>query len=71
MAATSVGGNAGVTAVRRTIKLCFDYYHGARAHLPLEEDAPETRVVQAPDLESVIELPEVGGLHHCYERRAA
>jgi hypothetical protein len=57
--------------MRRTLKLYFDYYHGARTHLSLEKDAPETRPVQAPELGSVMELPEVGGLHHRYERRAA
>ncbi len=59
------------SSLRRTITLYFNYYHGARTHLSLEKDAPETRPVQAPELGSVIELPEVGGLHHRYERRAA
>jgi hypothetical protein len=57
--------------LRRTLKSYFDYYHGARTHLSLEKDAPETRPVQPPELGSVVELPEVGGLHHRYERRAA
>jgi len=43
----------------------------ARTHLSLEKDAPETRPVQALELGSVMEVPEVGGLHHRYERRAA
>ena len=59
------------SSLRRTLKSYFDYYHGARTHLSLEKDAPETRPVQAPELGSVMELPEVGGLHHRYERRAA
>ena len=59
------------SSLRRTLKLYFNYYHGARTHLSLEKDTPETRPVQPPDLGSVIELPEVGGLHHRYERRAA
>jgi len=59
------------SSLRRTLKSYFDYYHGARTHLSLEKDAPETRPVQPPELGSVIELPEVGGLHHRYERRAA
>jgi len=59
------------SSLRRTLKLSFNYYHGTRTHLSLEKDAPETRPVQPPDLGSVIELPEVGGLHHRYERRAA
>ncbi|MBZ5566017.1 MAG: integrase core domain-containing protein [Acidobacteriia bacterium] len=58
------------SSLRRTLKSYFDYYHGARTHLSLEKDAPETRPVQPPELGSVVELPEVGGLHR-YERRAA
>ncbi|HEV2493373.1 MAG TPA: integrase core domain-containing protein [Terriglobia bacterium] len=59
------------SSLRCTLKSYFDYYHGARTHLSLEKDAPETRRVQPPELGSVVELPEVGGLHHRYERRAA
>ncbi|MGA3325880.1 MAG: integrase core domain-containing protein [Terriglobia bacterium] len=59
------------SSLRQTLKLYFHYYHGARTHLSLEKDAPETRPVQPPEMGSVIELPEVGGLHHRYERRAA
>ena len=47
------------------------YYHGARTHLALDKDAPEPRCVQPPEDGRVIEFPEVGGLHHRYERRAA
>jgi transposase InsO family protein len=58
-------------SLRRTLKLYFNYYHGARTHLSLEKDTPETRPVQRPDLGSVTELLEVGARHHRYERRAA
>ncbi|MBN2575697.1 MAG: hypothetical protein JXP73_14115 [Deltaproteobacteria bacterium] len=34
-------------------------------------DAPEPRAVQPPSMGDIVELPEVGGLHHRYERRAA
>lgn len=44
--------------------------HSAHAFVA-GEDAPETRPVQGPELGSVVGLPEVGGLHHRYERRAA
>jgi hypothetical protein len=37
----------------------------------LEKDASSSRGVQPPALGRVIELPQVGGLHHRYERRAA
>lgn len=43
----------------------------ARTHLALEKDSPEPRPIQAPDAGRIIAIPEVGGLHHRYERRAA
>jgi putative transposase len=47
------------------------YYHKSRTHLGLHKDAPEPRPVQGPDAGRVVAFPEVGGLHHRYERRAA
>ncbi len=49
----------------------FEYYNRARCHLSLTGDAPEVRPAQGPELGGVVELPEVGGLHHRYERAAA
>jgi len=49
----------------------FAYYAGSRTHLSLDKDAPIPRAIQPPELGRVVELPEVGGLHHRYERRAA
>jgi putative transposase len=48
-----------------------DYYHRSRTHLGLQKDTPETRPVQPPEAGRIISIPEVGGLHHRYERRAA
>jgi hypothetical protein len=59
------------SSLRRTLKSYFSYYHGGCTHLSLEKDAPETRPIQPPERGSVVELSEVGGLHHRYERRAA
>ena len=47
------------------------YYHGWRTHLSLEKDAPTPRFVQTTIEGRVMAFPEVGGLHHHYERRAA
>ena len=41
------------------------------AGLSWAKDTPEPRVVHPPELGSVIAIPQVGGLHHRYERRAA
>ncbi len=49
----------------------FEYYNRARYHLSLIGDAPEPRLAHGPELGGVVELPEVGGLHHRYERAAA
>jgi transposase InsO family protein len=57
--------------LRRTLKLYFEYYDKSRTHLGLAKDAPVPRPVQPPLLGKVIELPQVGGLHHRYERRSA
>ena len=47
------------------------YYHESRTHLSLGKDTPEARPVKPPELGTVIAIPQVGGLHHRYERRAA
>jgi transposase InsO family protein len=47
------------------------YSHRFRTHLSLAMDCPESRPVELPEAGDVIGLPEVGGLHHHYERRAA
>jgi len=59
------------TGLRRVLKSYFEYYERTRTHLSLEKDAPIPRTVQPPEFGAVIQLPEVGGLHHRYERRAA
>jgi len=55
----------------RHLKTFIAYYHESRTHLSLEKDTPASRSVQPPALGPVIALPQVGGLHHRYERRAA
>jgi putative transposase len=47
------------------------YYHRARTHLALNKDTPDPRPVQPPEDGRIVSIPEVGGLHHRYERRAA
>jgi putative transposase len=59
------------TGLRRILKNYFQYYEGCRTHLSLEKDAPISRPIQPPALGQVIEIPQVGGLHHLYTRKAA
>ena len=61
----------GERRLRRILKAYFAYYHRSRTHLSLGKDAPEPRAVHPPSMGRIVALPEVGGLHHRYERRAA
>ena len=56
---------------RRILTSYLNYYHRWRTHLSLAMDAPDPRAVHPPDQGAVVEFPEVGGLHHHYERMAA
>jgi transposase InsO family protein len=57
--------------LRRILQRYFGYFHRTRTHLSVDKDVPDTRPVQLPAMGKVIEIAEVGGLHHRYERRAA
>jgi putative transposase len=57
--------------LRRVLQAYMDYYHHWRTHRSLEMDTPEPRAMQPPSVGPVRKLPEVGGLHHHYERVAA
>ena len=58
--------------LRRLLAGYFSYYHRSRTHQSLEMDCPKHRPVQERHRgDVVVALPQVGGLHHRYERRAA
>jgi transposase InsO family protein len=57
--------------LKRLLTAYIAYYHRFRTHLSLAMDYPHPRTVQPPETGGVIALPEVGGLHHHYERQAA
>jgi transposase InsO family protein len=60
----------GQTHLRRILRAYLAYYHRSRTHLALNKDAPDGR----PDCSGVgriVVTPEVGGLHHRYDRQAA
>src|SRR5438309_6166568 len=59
------------TSLSRHLQSFLEYYHRSRCHLALDKDAPESRAVQPPEQGRIISIPQVGGLHHRYERRAA
>ncbi len=57
--------------LRRILRSYLSYYHDWRTHLSLDMDCPEPRTVQSAEAGEIIEVSEVGGLHHHYGRRAA
>ncbi len=61
----------GEAHLRRIVRSYLGYYDVVRTQLAQKKDAPEPRMAQPPEKGKVIEIPEVGGLHHCYERSAA
>ena len=56
---------------RRVLRDYLSYYSDARTHLGLGKDCPEMRAIEPPEAGPVVALPQVGGLHHRYTRRAA
>ncbi len=61
----------GEPQLRRILTRNFAYYHEARTHLALDKDAPDLRPIELPTAGKIVQLPEVGGLHHRYCRQAA
>jgi transposase InsO family protein len=61
----------GEPRLRRILTRYFAYYHQARTHLALDKDAPDLRSIELPAAGRIVQLPEVGGLHHSYLRQAA
>jgi len=59
------------TGLQRLMKLYCAYYERSRTHLSLNKDAPIPRPIAAPGDGRVVAIPQVGGLHHRYERQAA
>jgi transposase InsO family protein len=57
--------------LRRVLSSYVDYYQRTRTHLSLDKDCPDARPIQPPNSSKVIAIPQVGGLHHRYERLAA
>ena len=47
------------------------YYMNTRTHLSLGKDAPAPRPVSPPSVGRIVEIPQVNGLHHRYDRAAA
>ena len=57
--------------LHRILSEYLDYYHLSRCHLALDRNAPIPRRIELPSEGEVVSIPQVGGLHHRYTRRAA
>jgi transposase InsO family protein len=55
--------------LKRTLASYFRYYHESRTHLSLAKDCPFPRDVLTEG--KIVATPQLGGLHHRYERIAA
>src|SRR5215813_10948215 len=55
--------------LKRALASYFGYYHGSRTHLGLDKQCPLPR--QVSSVGKIIAIPQLGGLHHRYERMAA
>jgi len=57
--------------LRRLLNAYVTYYSRVRTHLSLNKDAPISLAVAPPTNGNIVAVPEVGGLHHRNEWRAA
>jgi hypothetical protein len=55
--------------LKRTLFSYFRYYHESRTHLCLNKQCPFRREVVK--VGKIVAIPQLGGLHHRYERTAA
>jgi putative transposase len=55
--------------LRKLLKSYSTCYHRSRTHLALAKDAPESRAIM--NRGEIVAIPQVGGLHRRYGRRAA
>jgi len=54
----------GERSLHRAMTSYAGYDHNWRTRLSLGKDAPESRRTQVPKEGKVVEIPELGGLHH-------
>jgi putative transposase len=59
------------TGLARVLSRYLAYYHHSRTHLSLAKDSPKRRPIARPAIGPIVAIPQVGGLHHRYDRQAA
>ena len=60
-----------VAGLRRVLADYVAFYINTRMHLRLDKDAPATRPATPLSAGRIVEIPQVNGLHHRYDRAAA
>ena len=56
--------------LHRVLRDYIAYYMRSRTHLALGKDTPCPRLVAPPSAGRIVAIPEVGGLHHRFDRIA-
>ena len=59
------------TGLQRLMHRYTAYDERSRTHLSLDKDAPMPRAIASLPDGRIVAIPQVGGLHHRYERHAA
>ena len=62
---------ANEAGLRRVLRDYLTYYLRSRTHLALDNDTPLPRSIARPSAGRTVATPQVGGLHHRYDRVAA
>jgi putative transposase len=56
--------------LRRLLHAYAAYYDTMRPHQSLDNKSPQPRAIEPPSCGRIIAIPQVGGIHHRYERAA-
>ena len=56
--------------LRRLLRAYGAYYNTTRPHQSLDNNSPQPRVIEPPACGRITAIPQVGGLHHRYQRVA-
>jgi putative transposase len=60
-----------IAGLQRALADYIEYYMNTRTHLSLGKDAPASRPTTPLSAGGIVEIPQVNGLHHRYDRAAA
>ena len=56
--------------LRRLLHAYAAYYNTTRPHQSLDNNSPQPRAIEPPPCGRILAMPQVGGLHHRYQRAA-